>query len=60
MQSEGYLVADAKSLLGNSFMVPWIHFLWGTDLEFFGKDEAFRQEHEPLSFGAPSRYATTC
>jgi glycosyltransferase involved in cell wall biosynthesis len=45
MQSEGYLVAEAKVLMGDSFTVPWIHFLWGTDIEFFGKDEGFRQQH---------------
>lgn len=48
MQTEGYLVAAAKLLMGNSFRVPWIHFVWGTDIEFFGKDEAYRAEHLPL------------
>ncbi len=48
MQSEGYLVAEAKVLMGDSFTVPWIHFLWGTDIEFFGKAEDFRREHRLL------------
>ncbi len=56
MQIEGYLVSEAKHLMGRDFAVPWIHFVWGTDIEFFGKDEAYRAEHLPLI----RRALTTC
>lgn len=45
MQGEGYLVTEAKALMGAQFDVPWIHFIWGTDIEFFAKDEEFRAKH---------------
>ena len=45
MQDEGYLVSDAKALMGPAFKVPWIHFVWGTDIEFFAKDEAYKITH---------------
>src|SRR5262245_53060248 len=45
MQDEGYLVSEAKSLMGAEFKFPWIHFVWGTDIEFFAKDEAYKITH---------------
>lgn len=45
MQDEGYLVGEAKTLMGLGFNIPWIHFVWGTDIEFFAKDEAYKITH---------------
>lgn len=45
MQDEGYLVSEAKSMMGPAFKKPWIHFVWGTDIEFFAKDEAYKITH---------------
>lgn len=45
MQDEGYLVSEAKALMGPAFKIPWIHFVWGTDIEFFAKDEAYKITH---------------
>lgn len=45
MQDEGYLVGEAKALMGDDFKIPWIHFVWGTDIEFFAKDEAYKITH---------------
>lgn len=45
MQDEGYLVSEAKSLMGEDFKFPWIHFIWGTDIEFFAKDDAYKRTH---------------
>jgi glycosyltransferase involved in cell wall biosynthesis len=45
MQDEGYLVSEAKSLMGERFKIPWIHFVWGTDIEFFAKDDAYKIGH---------------
>ena len=45
MQDEGYLVSEAKSLMGAEFRFPWIHFIWGTDIEFFAKDAAYKITH---------------
>jgi glycosyltransferase involved in cell wall biosynthesis len=47
MQCEGYLVSEAKAAMAAAFTAPWIHFLWGTDIEFFGKVPEYRAEHLP-------------
>jgi glycosyltransferase involved in cell wall biosynthesis len=47
MQDEGYAVSEAKDRMGADFPCPWIHFCWGTDLEFFGKDPTSAPEHRP-------------
>lgn len=47
MQPEGYFVASAKTAMARRFGVPWVHFVWGTDIEFFGKFVEYRDEHEP-------------
>lgn len=46
MQNDGYVVAEAKAKRPGDFP-PWIHFIWGTDIEFFGKDAAYKDEHLP-------------
>lgn len=46
MQNEGYTVADARAQ--GLFDAPWVHFSWGTDIEFFGKHPAFAPLHLPL------------
>jgi glycosyltransferase involved in cell wall biosynthesis len=45
MQNEGYTVARAKEILGGKLRAPWVHFTWGTDLEFFGKDPVQKKTH---------------
>ena len=47
MQNDGYTVSEAKDILGDDFKPKWIHFSWGTDIEFFGKHPEYRQEHLP-------------
>lgn len=46
MQNDGYTVSEAKQKMRNSFP-KWVHFNWGTDIEFFGKDKNFKDEHLP-------------
>ncbi len=48
MQNEGYAVARARATMGEAFRAPWVHFTWGTDIEFFGKDPRCAGEHLPL------------
>lgn len=50
LQNEGYLVNFAKKISkkrGIQFPA-WLHFCWGTDLEFFGKHPEFKDVHLPL------------
>ncbi len=47
MQNDGYTVSEAKNLLGVDFRAKWIHFNWGTDIEFFGKHPDYLDEHLP-------------
>lgn len=47
MQNEGYIVSKTRELMGDSFQSRWIHFNWGTDIEFFGKTPGYKQEHLP-------------
>ncbi len=46
MQNDGYVMDGAKNILGN-ICPAWAHFIWGTDIEFFGKDETHAMEHLP-------------
>jgi glycosyltransferase involved in cell wall biosynthesis len=47
MQNDGYTVAKARAMLAGEFSAPWIHFAWGTDIEFFGKDPGYSPAHLP-------------
>ena len=46
MQNEGYTVAEAREKMGEAFP-PWLHFNWGTDIEYFGRYPDVRAEHLP-------------
>lgn len=46
MQNEGYTVSRARELGGWS--APWIHFSWGTDMEFFGLHPRYAARNLPL------------
>jgi glycosyltransferase involved in cell wall biosynthesis len=46
MQNDGYTVAEAKENV-NNFAPKWVHFNWGTDIEFFGKNHSYKKEHLP-------------
>jgi len=48
MQNEGYAVAGARALMGSAFRAPWVHFTWGTDIEFFGKHSGHAARHLPM------------
>lgn len=47
MQNEGYTVSKTRELMGDGFTSKWIHFNWGTDIEFFGKHPDYVQAHLP-------------
>jgi glycosyltransferase involved in cell wall biosynthesis len=47
MQNDAYTVAAAKEMLGSSFKAKWVHFNWGSDIEFFGKDPDYAPQHLP-------------
>ena len=47
LQNEGYITAQARQAMGRDFKAKWIHFCWGTDIEFFGKHPDYRGEHGP-------------
>lgn len=47
MQNDGYVMAESRAVYGADRHVPWAHFIWGTDIEFFGKDPAYRDVHLP-------------
>jgi glycosyltransferase involved in cell wall biosynthesis len=47
MQNDGYTVAQARALMGPHFRAPWVHFVWGTDIEFFGKNPEYSPTHLP-------------
>ena len=48
LQNEGYFYSYFLSRYPDFSDTPWIHFLWGTDLEFFGKNSGTRNEHRPV------------
>jgi glycosyltransferase involved in cell wall biosynthesis len=47
MQDEGYTVSAAKEFMRKKFNCIWIHFNWGTDIEFFGKHPDYKNIHIP-------------
>jgi glycosyltransferase involved in cell wall biosynthesis len=47
MQDEGYTVSRAREKMGKAFKSKWIHFNWGTDIEFFGKHADYKTQHLP-------------
>jgi glycosyltransferase involved in cell wall biosynthesis len=47
MQDDGYTVSQAKDELGAGFTPKWIHFSWGTDIEYFGKHPDYAAAHLP-------------
>lgn len=47
MQNDGYTVLKAKEILGRKFKAKWVHFNWGTDIEFFGKNPKYKKKHLP-------------
>lgn len=49
MQNEGYTVARARKLGG--WKAPWVHFSWGTDIEFFGRHPGYSKRNLPLIRG---------
>ncbi len=44
----GELRPAAAARARGAFGAPWVHFTWGTDIEFFGKHPAFAPLHLPL------------
>lgn len=50
LQNEGYTVASARAFARR--WAPWIHFTWGTDIEFFGRHPGYSPRHLPLIRGA--------
>lgn len=44
MQNDGYVVAKAREIVGDSFP-RWLHFNWGTDIAYFGLDPIERPKH---------------
>ncbi len=48
MQADGYTVSEAKEKLGDKFLAKWIHYNWGTDIEFFGKHKDYVDKHLPI------------
>ena len=48
MQNEGYAVLSALEILGSQNFPKWIHFSWGTDIEFFGKEIGYTEIHKPI------------
>lgn len=47
MQNDGYTVSATRDMMGDTFTPPWVHFNWGTDIEFFGKHPDYSAEHLP-------------
>ncbi len=45
LQNEGYLVSEAIKRLDGLNSAKWLHFLWGTDIEFFAKSSDFQILH---------------
>ncbi|MGH9418959.1 MAG: glycosyltransferase family 4 protein [Thermoanaerobaculia bacterium] len=46
MQNDGYTVEEALSSLAGS-RPTWLHFTWGSDIEFFGKHPEYAPAHLP-------------
>lgn len=47
MQNDGYTVSNVKKSLGKYFHPKWVHFNWGTDIEYFGKRKSLKSYHLP-------------
>jgi glycosyltransferase involved in cell wall biosynthesis len=47
MQDDGYTVAEALSTPLAGPRPKWVHFTWGTDIEFFGKHPDYAPAHLP-------------
>ncbi len=48
MQDDGYAMSEARALSKDGgVQPPWVHFIWGTDIEFFGKAADYKDEHLP-------------
>lgn len=47
MQNDGYTVAEALSTPLAGGRPKWVHFTWGTDIEFFGKHPDYAPAHLP-------------
>jgi len=47
MQNDGYTVNQVKQQMKQGFKPKWIHFNWGTDIEFFAKHPRYKDEHLP-------------
>lgn len=47
MQNDGYTVAEALAAPAGGFRPKWVHFTWGTDIEFFGKHPDYAPAHLP-------------
>ncbi len=47
MQNDGYTVSAARAAMGAAFRSKWVHFSWGTDIEYFGKHPDCAAEHLP-------------
>lgn len=47
MQNDGYTVLAAKEKLDPAFLPKWLHFTWGSDLEYFAKNSKMRKKHLP-------------
>lgn len=47
MQNDGYIVSLVKEKMGKKFKYKWIHYVWGTDIEFFGKNPDYKFKHLP-------------
>jgi len=46
MQDDGYVMTEARVNAKGPYP-PWAHFIWGTDIEFFGKAPEQKEEHLP-------------
>jgi glycosyltransferase involved in cell wall biosynthesis len=55
LQNEGYLYSLFLDQNAQMSSVPWIHFIWGTDLEYFGKDESIKHSHIKLILSTLSK-----
>jgi glycosyltransferase involved in cell wall biosynthesis len=47
MQNEAYVMAEAAQRLSPQDYSNWVHFSWGSDFEFFAKNEKTKGEHLP-------------
>ncbi len=55
LQNEGYLYSLFLDRNKRSLEIPWIHFIWGTDLEYFGRVSPIKDSHIDLISSALSK-----